>query len=191
MVVGTALFTVAGIFFIPVNPVIGIIGVAFFGGGGFILARRMIQNRGAIALDRDGVHDLTTSSGVIPWEDIEYFAVTRDPAGPIGTKLIGARLRSYDRFIDSLSFAEIRRAEVAGRAVGFVGAAIAIAEPESADEAGELVDIPKDGMASLLAWNRKRNGFGLDVTWSPLSFGKPAAVILQELESYRLRTTPQ
>jgi hypothetical protein len=83
------------------NPVIAVVGIVFFGGGGILMAVRMIRDARILLLDGDGIHLLANAGGTIPWADVEYFGISRDPAGPVGTKLIGVRLLRYDGYLAS------------------------------------------------------------------------------------------
>jgi hypothetical protein len=180
--ISCAIFSILSLIFIPANPVMGILGFLLFGVAGFFAVRRHLANPAGLTLRDDGIHIGT--GGVVPWGDLEVVRVARVPGGPLGTKVIAARLSSYEHYVHSLSASEVallmRTARV-GRVAGF---ALAAANPTEPGDGLTIAGVPQDGVSSILAWSRAKSGF--DLMWSPLLFVGRAKDVAARIETYRV-----
>lgn len=185
VVLGCALFVgvllyVLGSAPTPVEVVVAVVGVAFFGLGGMWALARQLGTGHSLVLTPEGLRPV--AGGLVPWQDIERVGV-----GTIAraTTVIGLRLTSYDAYIASLSPTQVRRAlrgQSTARSFGSV-----VGSSRGARGAGaSLANIPdaRHGMAGALAWARDHSA-GFDLSFSPLLFRGAAAQVAATIDRYR------
>jgi Protein of unknown function (DUF2510) len=192
------LFTLGGFFLLVTGDVAGVLAgilcIALFGVVGFIGVRKIWKQRTILTLSSEGIRP--GAGGFIPWGDFESIGIGRIAAGPTGTKVLGIRLSSYERYLGSLSpdqLQQMTRGAKWGKLAGF--ATLPSVAPEDIVKAiakwdlselqqGPLLSLPQKNFAAMLKWSRDLSG-GWDLTYSPMLFDRPCEQVVQEIENFR------
>lgn len=165
----------------------GLLAVAFFGGGGLYGIRRMSRRPVTMVLSEAGLQQCYPEGNTtIPWEDIEQVGICRVS----GTRMVGIRLRTYDRFLDNVSPAQ---ADYMLRALKFMKLMARGATTVSVEggvglwikaQQRPLKSFGKVGsVADCLMWSRQTCGYDIGISWAELD--RPAETFVELLESYR------
>lgn len=193
-------FVLAGIYLISKFPdwgsvLMGSVTVLFFGGGGLWVLWTKLRQPTVLTLSGEGIKP--ESGGLIPWDDFDAAGIGRIPGGSSGTKVIGIRLNSYERFVKSFTPDELRLMRGANTAARFTAVALpkiaggSVRSNRSMKRSlGHLRSLPRQDEASLplqdvagtLAWNRGLCGW--DITFSPLVFRGSADTVVRDIENY-------
>ena len=193
-------FVLGGIYMISESPdwrsvVMGWVAILFFGGGGLLTLWAKLREPAVLTLSAEGIKP--ASGGLILWDDFDAAGIGRIPAAGGGTKVIGIRLKSYERFVKSFTPAELRRMRGAGTAARFTAAALPRVAGRSMRSGsmqrslGHLRSLPRQDAASLpladvagmLGWSRGLCGW--DVTISSMMFRGSADSVVRDIENYR------
>ena len=187
--IGCALFTLASIAIIisGENILAGVVGVAFFGLIGFWAVPKMWRRDVSMVLTRQGIEQkYAQGSTLIPWPDVEKIGIYRVAR----TKMVGIRLRSYDRYLGDMSPSV---AEFASKGLSIMkllarGASMVHVQGGvglwMAAQGRSLKSFGKVGtLAESMMWSRENFGFDLGFAWSDLDRSPEAFVAL--LEQYR------
>lgn len=184
-VAGCLGFTAMGLMMIASGEVylilVGLLSVAFFGGGGMLLAR-FVARRGLWALTLTPAGIELSTGGLLPWEDIEAVGTLRfkiDKTSKI--KLFGIRLSRYDRYLASVP--TMQRVEMEWGLLRFLKP---FALVFSGFENGSLLQSFATDVSSLetaLRWNREQTGW--DYAFSPVWLDRPTEQFVAFVERYR------
>ena len=172
-------FTAVGLMAIASGEVfgilVGLLGVAFFGGGGVLLAL-FVARRGLSQLTLTPAGIELATGGLVPWEDIEAVGTVR-----VETKLLGIRLNRYDRYLASVP--PIQRVEIE-RHVRWFAKPMALAA-SGLGKRGLLRSFVRDvsSLQTGLRWSRAHTGW--DLTFSPVWLDRPIEQFVGLLECYR------
>jgi hypothetical protein len=171
---------------------IALASLLFFGGGTLIALPRMLRRPVSMMLAPEGLQQVTIwGSASVPWPDVEAVGVARF----MGQKMLGVKLRSYDRYLANMS-PELAGAltksmpylRVGARAMGMlpVGSAVSLWSrlEGHGDPASALKEFGKVGdFAGMLMWTRNNFGYDLLFGWSDVD--RPTAELAKLVEQYR------
>jgi hypothetical protein len=172
----------------------GLIGVAFFGLGGLCALYMMLSRTWSFALTDEGIqingNSLGYKGSLIPWQDVEQVGI----ASVRGQKMVGIRLGSYERFLQSRRVSASHDYGVMIligflRSIGLASrtALVPDAEPreyaKSLHEKRETQEALKPwrgarSAADLLRGNRASCSFDVTFSWSDLDRAPQAMVDL-------------
>ena len=178
-------FTAIGLTMIASGEVFGILGgllsVAFFGGG-LVLSGLFVARRGlwCFALTPAGI-ELATG-GLLPWEDIEAVGTLRQKISRTNKiKLLGIRLKSYDRYLASVP--PVQRVEMERGLLWFLKPLALVASVFG--DSGLLQSFSSDvsSLETGLRWSREQTGW--DYTFSPVWLDRPTEQFVAFVERYR------
>ncbi len=173
-------FTAMGLMMIASGEVletlVGLLAVALFGGGG-VLSGLFVARRGLshLTLTPAGIEPAT--GGMLPWEDIEAVGTARVET----TKLLGVRLKSYDRYLASVP--PVQRVEME-RHLRWFAKPMALAT-SGLGKRGLSQSFVRDvsSLETALRWSRAQTGW--DMTFSPVWLDRPLEEFIALLERYR------
>lgn len=178
-------FTAMGLMMIASGEIFGILGgllnVALFGGGGVLLAR-FVARRGLWALTLTPAGIELATGGLLPWEDIEAVGTVRfklDKTNKI--KLLGIRLRSYDRYLASVP--PVQRVEMQRGMIWFLKPIGLLTSMFG--NSGLMQSFVSDvsSLETALRWSREQSGW--DYTFSPVWLDRPTEQFVAFVERYR------
>jgi len=193
--IGCAIFSVAGLWMILSGEqiLVGLLSLAFFGGGGLYAIPRMLRRTVSLELTREGIEwRYPQGKAVVPWVDVESIGIV----SLFSNKMVGIRLRSYDRYLNEMS-PEVARLfakslpymKFAARATSLLDTPAAIAlwsKRDGADPSGTLASFSTVGnLAEGLVWARTNYGYELLLSWADID--RPPAKFVTLLEEYRSR----
>jgi Protein of unknown function (DUF2982) len=169
----------------------GLVGLAFFGGGALYGIPRMLRRQVPLALTPEGLEQrYPEGNACIPWSDVEAIGLV----SMFGTKMVGLRLTSYDRYMGRMSPALAAHLTktlpymklMAGAAslLDTPNAVAAWAKHDGHDVSGGLKSFDEVGSwAEALRWTRDLCGYDIALSWAELD--RPAADFVALLEGYR------
>lgn len=159
----------------------GLLCIIFFGGGYLAVLWTKLRAPVVLTLSEDGLRP--QSGGFIPWEDFEAVGTGQIPGGPGGSKIIGIRLKSLERYAASFTPAQVRLMRGTAR-VGKAAGTRLPAAPGSGMRSGQaaLRSLPQQDPAEIVLWNRAVTGW--DVSFSPMVFKGRAQDVVRQIESY-------
>jgi hypothetical protein len=169
----------------------GMVGVLFFGVGGFVAVPRLLRRPTSAVLTANALEQNTIyGSAVIPWEDVESVGLVKH----LGTKMPGIRLKSYDRYLENMS-PELAKCIAKGLPyLRWLARLTSILDVPTTltlwsklegrtDPAQGLKEFGKVGdYAEALLWNR--NTFGYDVLFAWADCDRPAEDFAHLLRQY-------
>lgn len=183
-----AIFSIVGLALIFSGEIkLGLLTLLFFGGGGIYAIPKLLKRKVSMVLSDNGIELFyPQGSAFIPWADVEQCGIVR----VFSTKLVGIRLRSYDRYlkkmspglaaflVKSLPFLKLFAKQVSSvDATGWVGLWLE-AEGKSLKSFGDV-----GNLAQALMWARENYGYDLAFAWSELD--RPPDKFVSLLEEYR------
>ncbi len=194
LAVGCGAFTALGVWMLLSGEevLIGLLGVAFFGGFGFFYALpRVLRRRISMVLTPEGIEQrYPEGSAFLRWSDVEKVGI----CSVFSQRMVGIRLKSYDRYLDGLppllaaamlkGFGYLRQvARVTSLAT--IPEAVGVwSKLGGQDPAEMLKSLGQVGdLAAALTWTRKQFGYDIALSWAEIDRPAPAFVAL--LESYR------
>lgn len=148
--------------------VVGLLAVAFFGGVGvYAVVTSVRQGLAKLTLTPSGLE--LASGGTVPWPDVEATGVVTEP-----TTMVWLRLRSYDRYLDSIPDGRAAKADGISRVLTPVAQLLLRGTARGARMRDQ---------GDQLRWTREH--FGYDLAFSPAWLDRPAAEFAELLERYR------
>lgn len=185
LVLGCGAFIAAGVFLLLgdgwAGKAAGLGAVLFFGLGGGCALWKRLREPAVLTLTPEGIR--VHSGGFLPWEDFEAAGVGRAPGTPGGTRVLGLRLKSCERYAASFTPEQLRLARGAAKAGRLAGTRLPAAGM-FADRRGPaaLRSVPQHDLREMLRWNRDVTGW--DVVFSPLLFDGGASAAASAIEAY-------
>lgn len=193
-------FTAAGVFMVSSSTdwatvLFGWLAVLFFGVGGLCMLVVKLRKPTVLTLTGEGIRP--ESGGFIPWDDFDGAGTGRIPGGRGGTKIIGIRLKSYERFVQSFTPGEVRLIRGANTAARLTAGVLPRIAGSSSRRMRRSLDalrslprqeagsVPLRDVARSLEWSRGLCGW--DITFSPMMFRGSSAGVVQDIESYHRR----
>lgn len=185
---GCAIFSIGGLAVIFSGEIkLGLITLLFFGGGGIYAIPKLLKRKVSMVLSANGIELFyPQGSAFIAWADVEEIGIVRI----LSTKLVGIRLRSYDRYLKDMSpglaaflvkslplMKLITKQVLSLEAPGGVGLWLE-AEGKSLKSFGDV-----GNLAQALMWARENYGYDLTFAWSELD--RPPDKFVSLLEEYR------
>ncbi len=180
--IGCAGFTLAGIGIIlsgaKVAVLAGLLSIFFFGVGGLYAIPRLARRRVAMVLTRAGIEQCyQEGSTFIPWGDVETIGVFKIAS----TKMVGVRLRTYERYLSSMSPELVKLSQ---RGLKFFKVTAGMTSVIDVLAGAELKGFAKvRNLSDALAWTRKNYGYDLAFGWPDRDRSAERFVAL--LEEYR------
>jgi hypothetical protein len=163
-------------------PLVGVLGVVFFGGGAVLLLVRHARGGVTLTLTPEGLRP--GSGGFVPWRDVGGFGATSTGGAPC----LGVWLTDPARYLASLTpqqQALVLRTSLAAKGVAPV---LGAADPGSVRDAATLAGIPSHDVGAALRWAKDRAG-GYDLTFPALGLDRPIPQLVQACEQYRAAAT--
>jgi hypothetical protein len=196
-VLGCSIFTIGGAFMLasgePKTMLAGLLSIVFFGGFGLFSIPKIMRRKISFVLTSDGLKQVAPAgSAYIAWSDIESIGVV----SIFRTRLVGVRLKTYDRYIASVSpeMADFFRKslpamKVIARATSFLDVPDAVklwsTLAGKEDPADVLKSFGKTGtFVEALLWNRTH--YEYDLLWGWSDIDRSAHEFAGLLEQYRV-----
>lgn len=193
--VGCALFAIAGLWMMFSGEEIfaGFLAM-IFGGVGLYFIPRLLRRQVSIALTPENIElRYPEGNAYIPWVDVDKVG-----AFSIFTnKMVGIRLKSYDRYLNQMSPALAEVSVKSLRYLKLMARAMPLLDvPNSTKVWSKLEGHDLDegfksmgkigNLAEALLWTR--NQFGFDIAFSWLEIDRPATAFADLLEQYHAAT---
>lgn len=196
-ILGCSIFTIVGAFMLasgePKTMLAGLLSIVFFGGFGLFTIPKIMRRKISFVLTSDGLKQVAPAgSANIAWSDIESIGVV----SIFRTQLVGVRLKTYDRYIASVSpeMADFFRKslpamKVIARATSFLDVPDAVKLWSTLagkdDPSDVLKSFGKTGtFVEALLWNRKH--YEYDLLWGWSDIDRSAHEFAGLLEEYRV-----
>jgi hypothetical protein len=197
-ILGCSIFTIGGAFMLAsgekANMYVGALSIVFFGGGGLYSIPKIMRRKLSFVLTSDSLQQVApVGTAQIAWSDIEKIGTV----SLFGTHLAGVRLKTYDRYIASMSsdmadtfHKTLPALKAISRAVSLADMPYAVAIQIWSAFKGK--DEPADVLKSFgkvgtyveaLLWNREH--FGYDLVWGWSDRDRSAPEFAKLLEQYR------
>jgi len=195
-ILGCSMFTIGGVLMLatgePLTMFAGLVSVVFFGGGGLLTIPKLMRRKISFVLTSDGLQQVAlVGSAYIAWSDVESVGV----ASMSGTHLVGVRLKTYDRYIASMTheMADYFRKtlpalKLIARASSVLEIPVAVklwSALKGEEDPGDLAkSFGKVGtLVESMLWSRQK--FGYDVLWGWSDLDRSANDFAKLLDQYR------
>jgi hypothetical protein len=174
------LFSIAGLWMIFFNEEIfvGLLVITFFGIGGLFAIPKILRRKVTMVLTPQGLEQhYAEGIAFIPWSDVEMVGIIPK----FSIKMVGIRLRSYDRYINGMSPS---LAKFITKNLPFLKLLTCAASLLDVDDSRGLINFGKVGnLAEALLWTRQQFGYDLALSLTALDRSAPNFVSL--LDEYR------
>ncbi|GAB2600717.1 hypothetical protein [Pseudactinotalea suaedae] len=161
---------------------VGLIGLALFGGGAVMLLVR--HARGGVTLTLTPAGLLPGSGGFVPWHDVGGFGATKTG----GAACLGAWLTDPRSYLASLTPQQQSLVLKAALAAKGIAPILGAADPGSLRDAVTLASMPAHDVGAALRWAKAQAG-GYDLTFPALNLDRPIPQLVQLCEQYRSAAT--
>ena len=164
--------------------IIGLPAIIFFGHIMLLDVPRLARRRVTMTLTPEGIvqHDPSGNS-LIPWDDVEEIGVaTVSSIRSTSTKLAGVRLRSYERYLNSMSPELVGQLQ---QPMKFLRVFARLTIVRFARPIGRYRDV--QSLADALAFNRRLCGYDIAFGW--VERDRSAKKFVELLEQYRAAAT--
>jgi hypothetical protein len=195
-----AMFAIGGIYMLisaesPNDVLGGLLCVLFFGGCGLYSIPKLLRRKVPIVLTPRGLEQrYAEGTAFIPWEYIERVGIV----SVASSKMVGIRLRSYDRYLETMSpgLAEVTTKRLPymklfTRAASLLEVPTAVkvwSKLEGTDLKAALRGFGNVGtLAQSLLWARQNFGYDLALSW--VEIDRPAREFVKLLERYLVEDT--
>ena len=176
-----------GLIFSGANIPVGLLALLIFGGAGVYAIPKLLRRKVSMVLSADGIElRYPQGSAFVPWADVEQIGTARIST----TKMVGIRLRSYDRYLNDMSpdlaafmVESLPYLMVKGALLLEVPGGVGLwlkAEGKSLESFGDV-----GNLAQALMWARENYGYDLAFSWAELD--RPPNKFVGLLEEYRCR----
>jgi hypothetical protein len=148
---------------------------------GVFVLRRLTRHRPVVVMSPAGLRP--AGRGLVPWADVEAVGIRLN----VGTKEVGIRLRSQDRYLQSLTTTELVAATQTTKSIKIALAILSVlVKPFLGRGNSGGVSDPQPttaGVAEQLEWLRERSGYHLSL--SPGMFDRSAVKVAKAITAYQ------